>query len=137
MTDPVGSYRTLLIIPVWSVILASSVPVSASQNLMLVSSLPEITVHESGLKAQVQTQFLWAWIVVKNFFSAMFQSFKVLSSPQETSNYPSHEKLKSLTGPVCDLSTFDYASILFVHNQIVLSDDPEAIRFPVGLMSIA
>ena len=67
----------------------------------------------------------------------MFQSFRVLSSPQETSNYPSHEKLKSLTGPVCDLRTFDYASILFVHNQIVLSDDPEAIRFPVGLMSIA
>jgi len=137
MHEPVGSYLTLFIIPVWSVIFASSTPVSASQNFIVVSSEPDTKVHESGENVQVLTQFLWAWIVVMNFFSTIFHSLSDLSSEQESNNYPSQENAKSQTGPVWDLSTFDDASIELVHSLIVLSEEALAIRFPVGLMSIA
>jgi len=82
------------------VILASSVPVSASQNFIVESSLPDTRVLESGEKVQVLTQFLWAVIVVINFFSTMFHSLSVLSSEQESKSYPSQENARSQTGPV-------------------------------------
>jgi len=72
-----------------------------------------------------------------NFFSTMFQSFKVLSSEQESKSWPSQENARSLTGPVWDFKTFDYASMEFVQSLIVRSEDALAIKFPVGLMSIA